>query len=139
MCSGNAMTDFFLQEVGITQYQFNIGQQLLSAGIVLLEVPSNIILYRLGPSLWIGFQILAWGSVATFQAFIKGKGLGPYLTTRLLLGLCESGFIPAGLFTITRWYKREETSKRFAFYFIGNMFASACSGLLAYGMYVAPI
>ncbi len=35
--SGNALTDFFLQEVGITQFEFNIGQQLLSAGIVLLE------------------------------------------------------------------------------------------------------
>ena len=75
--SGNALTDFFLQDVGITQFQFNIGQQLLSAGIVLLEVntnneplrygpltkkqiPSNIILYRVGPAGWIGGQIIAW-------------------------------------------------------------------------------
>lgn len=36
--SGNALTDFFLQDVGITQNQFNVGQQLLSLGIVLLEV-----------------------------------------------------------------------------------------------------
>lgn len=48
--------------------------------------------------------------------------------------MCEAGFIPAGLFTITRWYKSDETSKRFSFYFIGNMFAGACSGLIAYGM-----
>lgn len=40
--SGNALTDFFLQDVGITQFQFNIGQQLLSAGIVLLEVSPDI-------------------------------------------------------------------------------------------------
>jgi hypothetical protein len=72
------------------------------------------------------------GLVATFQAF--QKGLGPYLATRLLLGMCEAGFIPAGLFTITRWYKSDETSKRFSFYFIGNMFAGACSGLIAYGI-----
>ncbi|KAL2132613.1 hypothetical protein VTI74DRAFT_3603 [Chaetomium olivicolor] len=129
---GNAMTDFFLKDVGITQFQFNVGQQLLSAGIVLLEVPSNIILYRVGPPLWIGAQILAWGLVATFQAF--QKGLGPYLATRLLLGLCEAGFIPAGLFTITRWYKRDETTKRFSWYFLGNMFSGACSGLVAYGI-----
>ncbi|KAF4457742.1 hypothetical protein F53441_366 [Fusarium austroafricanum] len=77
---GNALTDFFLADVGITQSQFNVGQQLLSAGIVLLEA---------------------------FQ-----KGLGAFLSTRLLLGLCEAGFIPAGLYTITRWYKRDETSKR---------------------------
>ncbi|AEO53669.1 hypothetical protein MYCTH_2122524 [Thermothelomyces thermophilus ATCC 42464] len=49
--------------------------------------------------------------------------------------LCEAGFIPAGLFTITRWYKRDETSKRFFFYyFIGNMTAASFSSLVAYGM-----
>ena len=37
LSSGNALTDFFLTDVGITQNQFNVGQQLLSAGIVLLE------------------------------------------------------------------------------------------------------
>ncbi|KAK0730865.1 hypothetical protein B0H67DRAFT_563129 [Lasiosphaeris hirsuta] len=84
---GNALTDFFLQEVGITQNQFNIGQLLLSLGIVLLEIPSNLMLYRLGPTLWIGPQIIAWGFIATFQTFQKGKGLGAFLSTRLLLGL----------------------------------------------------
>ncbi|KAM5344981.1 hypothetical protein ACJ41O_010843 [Fusarium nematophilum] len=134
---GNALTDFFLDDVGITQNQFNVGQQLLSAGIVLLEIPSNIILYRLGPSRWIGSQILAWGLVATLQAF--QKGLAAFLSTRLLLGLCEAGFIPAGLYTITRWYKKEETSKRFSWYFIGNMTAAASSGLIAYGIGVAGL
>jgi MFS family permease len=130
--SGNALTDFFFQDVNITQSQFNVGQQLLSAGIVLLELPSNIILYRIGPSVWISGQIFVWGLVALFQAF--QKGFGSFLATRLLLGLCESGFIPAGLFTITLWYKKEETSKRFAWFFIGNMLAQAASGLVAYGI-----
>ncbi|KAL9096526.1 MAG: hypothetical protein Q9165_001523 [Trypethelium subeluteriae] len=105
---GNALTDFFFKDVGITQDQFNIGQQLLSVGIVVLEIPSNYVLYRIGPSAWISGQIIAW--------------------------LCESGFIPAGLYTITRWYKRDETSKRFAWFFIGNMLAQALSGIIAYGV-----
>ncbi|KAH7152046.1 major facilitator superfamily domain-containing protein [Dactylonectria estremocensis] len=129
---GNALTDDFFADVGITQNQFNVGQQLLSLGIVLLEIPSNIVLYRVGPSLWIGGQIVAWGLVATFQAF--QKGLASFLVTRLLLGLCEAGFIPAGFYTITRWYKNEETSKRFSWYFIGNQTASGCAGLLAYAI-----
>ena len=109
-----------------------MGQQLLSLGIVLLEVPSNYILYCIGPTKWISGQILAWGFVATFQAF--QHGVPSFLVTRLLLGLCESGFIPAGLYTITRWYKNEETTKRFAWFFIGNGLAQACSGLVAYGV-----
>ncbi|KAF2086701.1 alternative sulfate transporter [Saccharata proteae CBS 121410] len=129
---GNAMTDYFLEDVGITQFQFNVGQQLLSAGIVLLEIPSNIILYRIGPQKWISGQIIAWGLVATFQAF--QKGLPAYMVTRILLGLCEAGFIPAGLYTITLWYKREETSKRFSWFFIGNLGAVASTGLIGYGI-----
>ncbi|PSN69523.1 alternative sulfate transporter [Corynespora cassiicola Philippines] len=128
----NALTDFFFRDVGITQNQFNIGQQLLSLGIVLLEIPSNYILYRVGPTKWISFQIFAWGLVSTFQAF--QKGFGAFLATRLLLGMCESGFIPAGLYTMTRWYKRDETSKRYAWYFTGSGLASAITGLLAYGI-----
>ena len=70
--------------------------------------------------------------VAVFQAF--QKGLAAFLVTRLFLGLCESGFIPAGLFTITLWYKKAETAKRFSVFFLGNMVAQALSGLIAYGV-----
>ncbi|CAI4212299.1 unnamed protein product [Parascedosporium putredinis] len=129
---GNALTDNFFKDVGITQNQFNVGQQLLSLGIILLEIPSNLILYRIGPTIWIGGQIIAWGLVATCQAF--QKGLPAYMVTRLLLGLCEAGFIPACLFTMTRWYKSNETSKRFSWFFIGNTVASAMTGIIAYGI-----
>ncbi|KAG7102265.1 putative transporter like protein [Verticillium longisporum] len=114
---GNALTDFFLRDVGITQNQFNVGQQLLPLGIIILEMPSNLVLYRIGPVLWLGGQMMAWGLIATF-----------------LLGLGEAGFIPGSLYTITRWYKRNETSKRFSIFFLGNMLASATSGLIAFGI-----
>ncbi|EEY21216.1 conserved hypothetical protein [Verticillium alfalfae VaMs.102] len=129
---GNALTDFFLRDIGITQNQYNIGQQLLSLGIIILEIPSNLVLYRIGPVLWLGGQMMAWGLIATFQAF--QKGLAAYYVTRFLLGLGEAGFIPGSLYTITRWYKRNETSKRFSIFFLGNMLASATSGLIAFGM-----
>ncbi len=129
---GNALTDFFMEDVGITQNQFNVGQQLLSLGIVIWEIPMMMVLYRLGPSIWLSAQIFTWGLVATFQAF--QHGYGPYLATRFLLGTCESGFIPAGFYTITRWYKRDETSKRFSIFFLGNMTVQALGGDIAYGV-----
>jgi hypothetical protein len=48
--------------------------------------------------------------------------------------MAESGFIPAALYVITRWYKRDETSKRMAIMFIGSPIGSGSSGLIAYGM-----
>lgn len=55
-----------------------------------------------------------------------------------MYSLCESGFIPAGLYTLSRWYKKDEISKRFSIYFFGNNIAAALSGLLGYGMQVFP-
>ncbi|KAJ9156231.1 Alternative sulfate transporter [Pleurostoma richardsiae] len=129
---GNALTDSFLKDVHISQNMFNVGQQLLNAGIVLLEIPSNLVLYRVGPKVWITGQIFAWGLVATFQAF--QHGLPAFLSTRLLLGLCESGFIPGSLFTLSVWYKRDELSRRFGFFFFANGLATAVGGLLAYAI-----
>lgn len=92
------------EDVGITQDQFNVGQQLLSLGIVLLEIPSNMLLYKLGPGKWMSTQVMAFGVISTFQAF--QSNYAGFLVTRLLLGCSESGFIPAGLFTMSTWCAR---------------------------------
>jgi hypothetical protein len=65
--SGNAMTDNFMKEVGITQFEYNVGNQLMYLGIVLFEIPSNLVLYKVGPAIWIGFQIVAWFVSPAFE------------------------------------------------------------------------
>ncbi|CRK17596.1 hypothetical protein BN1708_017594, partial [Verticillium longisporum] len=67
----NAITDNFMEDVGINQDQFNVGQQMLSLGIVLFEIPSNMILYRVGPGKWLTLQLFLFGTVSLFQAFQK--------------------------------------------------------------------
>ncbi|KAF3769457.1 putative MFS transporter [Cryphonectria parasitica EP155] len=129
---GAAYTDGFAFDVGITQDQYNTGNTLFSVGTVVLQIPSNLILYRIGPTIWVVAQIFAFGLVSTFQAWQHGRRA--FFATRTLLGLCESGFIPAGLYTLSRWYKKSEISKRYAIYFFGNNLATAISGLLASGI-----
>ncbi|KAK0108459.1 hypothetical protein ONS95_003262 [Cadophora gregata] len=128
----SALTSTLTKDLGINTNQVNVGSQLLSAGIVLLEIPSNIILQKVGPRPWLSVQILAWGLVATFQAFISNYA--SYLTTRLLLGLMEAGFIPGALYYLSTWYKKGETSLRVTFFFFGQMFANATSQLIAAGL-----
>lgn len=86
------LTSTITKDLHITTNQVNIGTQLLSAGIVLSEIPSNIIMQRIGPRVWLSGQLFAWGLVATFQAFVQSYPA--YLVTRILLGFCEGGFIP---------------------------------------------
>lgn len=128
----NAITDNFMEDIGITQNQFNVGQQMLSLGIVLFEIPSNMILYRVGPGKWLTLQLFLFGTVSTFQAF--QKNYGSFVATRFLLGITESGFIPGGLWTLSTWYTRKETAKRVMFFYFGNQFGQASSKLLAYGI-----
>jgi MFS family permease len=123
-----------MKDVGINQDQFNVGQQMLSLGIVLFEIPSNMILYRVGPGKWLTLQLFFFGIVSTFQAF--QNSYGSFIATRFLLGVSESGqsrgrlymlthrqgkltrlprftgFIPGGLWTLSTWYTRDETAKR---------------------------
>lgn len=128
----NALTDNFFNDVGISQNQFNVGQQMLSLGIVLFEIPSNMILYRVGPGKWLTLQLFLFGTVSTFQAFMNSYG--SFIATRFLLGITESGFIPGGLWTLSTWYTRSETAKRIMFFYFGNQFGQASSKLLAYGI-----
>lgn len=128
----NAITDNFEEDVGISQDQFNVGQQMLSLGIVLFEIPSNMILYRVGPGKWLTLQLFLFGTVSTFQAF--QKNYGSFIATRFLLGITESGYIPGGLWTLSTWYTRKETAKRVMIFYFGNQFGQASSKLLAYGI-----
>jgi predicted MFS family arabinose efflux permease len=128
----NAITDDFMEDVGLTQFQFNIGQQMLSLGIVLTEIPANMILYRVGPGKWLTLQLFLFGIVSTFQAF--QTNYGAFIATRFLLGITESGFIPGGLWTLSTWYTRAETAKRVMIFYFGNQLGQASSKLLAYGI-----
>ncbi|KAK4160214.1 putative transporter [Cladorrhinum sp. PSN259] len=128
----NAITSSFFKDVGITQNEFNVGQQMLSLGIVLTEIPANMLLYRVGPGKWLTLQLFLFGIVSTFQAW-QGS-YGSFIATRFLLGITESGFIPGGLWTMSTWYTRAETAKRVMIFYFGNQIGQASSKLLAYGI-----
>lgn len=105
---------------------------MLSLGIVLFEIPANMILYRVGPGKWLTLQLFLFGTVSTFQAF--QNSYGSFIATRFLLGMTESGFIPGGLWTLSTWYTRKETAKRVMFFYFGNQFGQASAKLLAFGI-----
>lgn len=128
----NALTDRFMEDVGIDQDQFNVGQQMLSLGIVLFEIPSNMALYRVGPGRWLTLQLFLFGTVSALQAL--QHGYGAFVATRLILGATESGFIPGGLWTLSTWYTRGETAKRVMVFYFGNQIGQASAKLLAFGI-----
>ncbi|KAK2846422.1 hypothetical protein FQN49_005736 [Arthroderma sp. PD_2] len=100
--------------------QYNIALTLFFVPYGLFEVPSNIILKILRPSVWIAIMMLAWGAVTTRKADAGQK--------------LQSGFFPAATYLLTIWYKRYEVQQRMAIFYGSASLSGAFSGLLAFAI-----
>jgi len=85
-----------------------------------------------GAPKWITLQIILWGLIALFQAFITNQS--SYYATRFLLGMFEAGFIPGAQFMLGTFYKRQELAIRTSIFYIGNYFAAGTGSLMAAGI-----
>lgn len=93
---GNALTDSFLVDARLTTADINVGQTIFTLGIVIWEIPSNIIIKRVGAHRWLPLLMLCWGIVTWSQIFIRSRP--GFLATRFLLATFEAGFIPGAAF-----------------------------------------
>ncbi|KAH8688670.1 major facilitator superfamily domain-containing protein [Phaeosphaeriaceae sp. PMI808] len=128
----SALTDGFAKNIRVNQSTINLGNQLMFLGTFILEIPSNIILQRVGPRKWISGQVFVFGLVATLQVFVKNRT--GFLVSRSFLGLCEAGYIPGAIYTLSTWYTKHELAKRVAVFFFGMFGGNAISPLLASGI-----
>lgn len=128
----SALTLGLSTELGLVDQQPNIALTIFFVPYILLEIPSNILMKRFNPCLWLPGCILIFGVVMISQGFVQSYG--GLLATRFFLGLAEAGIFPGSIYLISFWYKREEAQKRFTFYFLSTVIAGAFSGLLASGV-----
>ena len=89
------------RDIGLTPYEFGWGAGLLFASYSIFEIPSNLILYRLGARRWIARIMITWGLVAAANAFVVGPA--SFYIVRLLLGAAEAGFFPGITFFFASW------------------------------------
>ncbi|KAF2015623.1 MFS general substrate transporter [Aaosphaeria arxii CBS 175.79] len=128
----NALTDTLTKDLGITRDDVNLGNQLMLAGIVVAELPSNILLQKVGAPIWLTGQMCIWGTIALTQAWCTN--IHSFYATRFLLGLFEGGYIPGGQYVLSLFYTREELALRTAIFYFGNYFATATGSLMAAGI-----
>ncbi|OAG40778.1 hypothetical protein AYO21_05076 [Fonsecaea monophora] len=96
------------------------------------ELPSNIVLRRVGSANWLAFIAFAWGCVMIGQGFVKSYEA--LAVCRTLLGFFEAGFFPGCVYLISCWYKRYEVQKRLAFFYLMSVLVGGFSNILAYGL-----
>jgi ACS family tartrate transporter-like MFS transporter len=90
------------KDLALTASEYGFGAGLFFLTYCFFEVPSNLILFRLGATRWIARIMLTWGLCAAGMAFIVGPY--SYYAVRLALGAAEAGFFPGVLFFLTLWF-----------------------------------
>ncbi|TKA62140.1 hypothetical protein B0A49_09075, partial [Cryomyces minteri] len=129
---GNAKIEGLVEELHMTGPQYNWTLTVFFFTYAAFEVPSNLLLKRLRPSIWLPTIMVAWGTVMTLMGIVTNyHGL---LVARLFLGVTEAGLYPGVAYYITMWYCRHEAQWRQALFFSAASIAGAFSGLLAYGI-----
>ena len=111
---------------------YNTALTIFFVPYILFEVPSNIIMKRVSPRIWLSICMLAFGIVTTLQGVVQSYG--GLLATRFFLGLAEAGMFPGCFYLIGMWYRRQEAQKRFSFFFSSTSLAGAFGGLIATGI-----
>ncbi|EMD32218.1 hypothetical protein CERSUDRAFT_88143 [Gelatoporia subvermispora B] len=109
--------------------QFNTALVVFFVPYVLFEIPSNILVKRFRPHLWLSLCMLLFGLVSVLQGFTQN--LSGLIAIRFFLGLVEAGIFPACFYLMSMWYKRSESQKRFSFFFSSTTLAGGFGGLLA--------
>ncbi|WP_414058516.1 MFS transporter [Pseudomonas sp. HR96] len=116
-------------DLGIGAAAYGFGAGLFFIGYALFEVPSNILLQKVGARLWLTRIMFTWGITATLMAFIQSET--QFYVLRFLLGVAEAGFFPGVIYYFTRWLPGVERGKAIAIFLSGSAFASLISGPLS--------
>jgi len=120
------------QSLGFTSSVFGLGAGMFFAGYVLCEVPSNLILRRVGARLWIARIMVTWGLVACGMALVHAAW--SFHTLRFLLGVAEAGFLPGIIYYLTLWYPQKRRARAVALFMaatpVAGIVGAPLSGLL---------
>ncbi|OPA88012.1 MFS transporter [Pseudomonas fluorescens] len=116
-------------DLGIGAAAYGFGAGLFFIGYALFEVPSNMLLQKVGARIWLTRIMFTWGIVATMMAFIQNET--HFYILRFLLGVAEAGFFPGVIYYFTRWLPGVERGKAIAIFLSGSAVASLISGPLS--------
>ncbi len=120
------------EHIGLTATSFGIGAGLFFLGYFLAEIPSNLIMMRVGARLWIARIMITWGLVSAATAFVTGPI--QFGIARFLLGLGEAGFVPGVFLYLSLWFPSAVRARATSLFLLGipvaNIIGSPISGAL---------
>jgi ACS family tartrate transporter-like MFS transporter len=120
------------KELAISSQQFGLLVGVFFFGYFLFEIPSNLLLYKIGARIWIGRILISWGIMAMLTGLVRSV---PQLyIARFLLGVAEAGFFPGIVLYLTYWFRQREQAQTIALFMIGlpitSILGAPLSGLI---------
>lgn len=97
------------QDLGLTETAYGLASGLFFIGYLILEVPSNLVLHKVGARRWIARIMVSWGIIAAITAFVPNAGT--LYGLRILLGIAEAGFFPGMILYLTYWFPQRERAR----------------------------
>lgn len=117
------------QDLKLGGNEYNTALVIFFVPYIIFEIPSNALMKRFKPHLWLSGCMFMFGLTTCLQGLTQNySGI---LATRFFLGLFESGMFPGCFYLLAMWYKRSEAQKRYSFFFCSTTLAGAFGGLLA--------
>jgi ACS family tartrate transporter-like MFS transporter len=117
------------REIGLTATEFGRGAAILFLGYCFLEVPSNLILYRVGARVWLARIMISWGVISAATIFVTGEW--SFYLLRFLLGAAEAGFFPGVAFYLGHWFPAEYRTRVVAWFMVAIPISSVVGGAMS--------
>jgi ACS family tartrate transporter-like MFS transporter len=116
-------------DLGLSATVYGLGAGIFFAGYALFEVPSNLILARVGARLWIGRIMVTWGLISIAMMFVQGQW--SFYALRFSLGVAEAGFLPGILYYLSQWFPKDERARAVSWFMIGIPLSTVFGGPIA--------
>src|SRR5580698_1433835 len=115
---------FIRRELSFSDTVYGTGAGLFFLSYALFEVPSNLILLRVGPRRWIGLLMMIWGVISASMPLVRTPA--EFYLLRVLLGAAEAGFFPGIVLYLTYWFPKQQRARAVARF----MAATAVAGMI---------
>jgi ACS family tartrate transporter-like MFS transporter len=117
------------KSIGLSPTAFGLGGGLFFIGYFLFEVPSNLILNKVGARVWIARVMVTWGMVSAASAFVVGPN--SFYALRFLLGVAEAGFFPGIILYLSLWFPTRQRAAAAAWFMAAAPISTAIGSPLS--------
>ncbi|MGO4476347.1 MFS transporter [Massilia sp. 2TAF26] len=118
-----------MSDLGLSEAVYGMGAGVFFAGYLMFEVPSNIVMLKVGARKWITRIMVTWGVISAAMMFVKSPA--SFYALRFLLGVAEAGFFPAILLYLTYWFPASRRGKVTALFMTGIPMSGVIGGPLS--------